>query len=301
MTAGRGIRHAWLNRGSIAWQFQTLDHPNTAARNCAAAEFNGQLHVFGHQGNGLLHHAWFDRQNWRFELLDTIPNGSTGVDAATITFGGRLHVFSVQAGATPAIRHGSLNMTGQWVFNTLNAGASLGGFCVSVFNQALHLFSTPPGSNRWNGVLHGSMDLNGNWTAFNRLDVGTSNGTNAALTYGNQLHIFGHAAPFALPQATDLIINPETEKYFAPDNHVPLPPGVLIFPSRSRIQAGIRHGFFDGITWRFETIDPDGSYPGPNVTATAFSVPNGQSRLDVFSWLNSSSTPTHLRHVYFVP
>jgi hypothetical protein len=287
-TAGRGIRHATFHEGT--WQFETLDSPNTSARNCAAAAFNGQLHVFDHHGLGLMHHAWWDGQFWHFEHLD--DQGSTGVDAAIAVFQNHLHVFSCPTGAVPGVRHG--RYLGGWTFETLDSGGSDGGFQAAVFNQQLHVFGRPAGGGNWPGIRHGRFD--GGWK-FETLDVGSSSGARAALAYGGYLHVFSDTPPFRPAEVAVPVSTTDDTPAIRQPHLAPPPPAPA--------QVGVRHGWFAlgrrGGGWRFETLDPDGSNPGPTTVATEFTPIGGESRLDVFTRATVDTPPAALRHLSFVP
>jgi len=243
------LRHAYYN-GQF-WAFETLDGnggPNgrisaDVGQYTSVILYNGRPHVFYFDNtNGNLRHGYYNGSTWVFETLDGNggPNGRTdskvGLWTSVVLYDGRPHVFYNDNDlARLDLRHGYWN--GQsWVFETLDGhqngphGQQIGnaGFdnAALLYNGRPHVFSySGTGSN----LRHGYW--NGQFWVFETLDgAGGANGRisaalgrdNAAVLSGGRPHVF----------------------YYDITN------------------KNLRHAYYTGTAWGFETLDGAGGQGG---------------------------------------
>jgi hypothetical protein len=215
------------------WNFETLDGgvadsngrtgDNVGTFN-AAVVYGGQPHVWYRDAtNGDLRHAWWTGASWAFETLDGAGgsngrvNADVGSDAAVTLYGGQPHVWYRDA-TNGDLRHAWWTGT-QWDFETLD-GAAAG--------------------------PHGQLDA----------DVGSAN---AVSLYGGQPHVW----------------------------------------YRDETNGDLRHAWWTGTQWDFETLDgattgPRGQLDADVGSANAVSLYGGQPHV----WYRDN-TSADLRHAWW--
>ena len=245
--------------GASAGLGQTTDHVGT---DNSALVYNGQLQDFyADTTTGVLRHAWWNGARWQFETLDGLGggNGQTtdhdGAHNSALVYNGQLQDFYADA-ISGALRHAWWDGA-RWQFETLDG--SVGGYnSALVYNgQPQDFYSDSSGSTMrhawWDGARWRFETLDG---------LGGGNGQttdhvgayNSALVYSGQLQDFYADASGAL-----------------------------------------RHAWWDGARWQFETLDGLGGGSGQTTdhvggynSALAY---NGQPQ--DFYWDSSASTMRH--------
>jgi len=238
------LRHTYWN--GIAWAFETLDGAGggngridaTVGEYSSAVVYNGRPHVFYWDDAGNLRHAYYNGITWAFETLDgpgsTLPghtNNDVGRGTSTVLFGGRPHVFyhDDQAGT---LRHAWWNGIA-WSFEVLDGLGGLPGStthyvgeypAAMLYNQGPHVFYY----DRQDDSLRHAY-WNGSVWAFETLD-----GTGS----------------FRPGHTTD-----DVGRYGAPVLYNARP---HVFYSNATA-GSLRHAYWNGIAWAFETLDGTGS------------------------------------------
>jgi len=278
------LRHAYYN--GTAWVFETLDgHSNgphgsilgNVGDNGAALLYNNRPHVFYRDNtNGGMRHGYWNGSFWAFEILDGVggPNGRTtnnvGFSNAAVVYNGRPHVF-YHDNTGFDLRHGYYNGTA-WAFETLDGSGGPNGRINGAvgFDNATVLYNGRPHvfyyDNTNTDLRHGYW--NGTAWAFETLDG--SGGPNGRIT-GSTGH--DNAA----------IVSGGRLRVFSLD-----------------LDGDLRHAYYTGSAWAFETLDGAG---GPNgridgYTGGDSAVVNDGGRLRVFS-RNAAVGGDNLRHGWF--
>lgn len=242
----------WASSGSVAsagqWRFETLDGLggangatlNNVGVDPSVAIWNGMPHVWYHDATGGdLRHAWWNGTFWQFETLDGEggPNGRTtndvGTDIAAAVWNGTPHVWYHDATRSD-LRHAWWNGR-TWLFEVLDGGAGASGYlssevgeyiAVEVWDRSPHVWYRDSGLGDlrhawWNGTTWRFETLDG---------AGGSNGRT-----GNDTGLFN-----------DVVVWGGTPHVFYFDN-----------------TAGeLRHAWWNGRTWLFETLDGQGGSGG---------------------------------------
>ncbi len=253
------LRHAWWN-GS-AWSAETLDGDATnvasgkikqnVGGDTSATLFGGLPHVFYYNFSANdLRHGWWDGAAWHFETLDgktavptpNPPTGQTSDDvgqySSVTLFGGLPHVWYYD-NSFKELRHAWWDGV-QWSFERLdgNGGSTpnVGQYSsVTLFGGLPHVFYYDASGKKlrhawWTGVqwsfeaLDGPSVPGGN----GRSPTGVGQFTSVTL-FGGMPHVFYYRA------------------------------STLTVPN-----GDLRHAWWDGAQWRFETLD-GGGLAGPSV------------------------------------
>ncbi len=326
------------------WNFQTLDgHQNgphgqilgNAGAFGDALLYNDRPNIFYYDfSHADLRHAYWSGSAWGFETLDGHQDGPHGqIDGqvgagqmAAILYNGRPHVFYVNQG-TVDLRHAYWNGS-YWSFETLDGHQNgphgqidmgVGRYVsATLYNGRPHVFYY----DESNGNLrHGYW--NGSFWAFETLD-GHQNGPNgrvnrevgnhsAVTLYNDRPHVFYF-------DGTDLTLR---HAYYTgsawgfetldgnggPNGRVVGETGLyneaLVYHSRPQVfyrdntHGDLRHAFWNGSAWVFETLD--GNQIGPNGrTNLGVGVYNSAfvdgEKLRVFNYQNSTQM---LRQAYY--
>jgi hypothetical protein len=131
--ASGNLRHAWYAGG--VWNTESLDGPGSSYPGhpaggvgpfIAVIVYAGQLHVWYESAAGGLRHAWYRAASWSFETLDGVGsaggNGRTGNQIAgtvsVVLYQGQPHVWYPDTTAG-TLRHAWLTSTG-WSFEALD-------------------------------------------------------------------------------------------------------------------------------------------------------------------------------------
>ena len=130
----KNLRHAWW--GGARWHFEALDGLNVGGGSgrlnadvgqySSAILYTGQPHVWYYDvANGDLRHAWWTGSGWAFETLDGAgPSGpNVGQYAAVTLYRGQPHVFYYDATNTD-LRHAWWNGA-RWSVETLDGSGSV--------------------------------------------------------------------------------------------------------------------------------------------------------------------------------
>lgn len=229
------------------WRFETNDGVGGNASGHVEADigagassvtYAGAPHVFSYdQANGNLRHAWYDR-GWYAETLDGAGadvfgrvNADVGKNTSALIYGGTPHVFYYDA-TNGDLRHGWWNGV-RWSFETLDgsSGAVALGHVVrdvgatptvSTYGIQVHVYyhDVTNGDLRhawWDGAHWNSETLDGN-------TVDASGRRNAELGQDATVTLFGGA------------------------------PHVWYYDASN---GNLRHGWWTGRQWLFETLDGD--------------------------------------------
>jgi hypothetical protein len=286
------LRHDWFD--GTTWHFETLDGSASAkpgaittdevGEDNAVAVVGTQLHVFSYDftfGSASLRHDWWDGTSWHFETLDgagsTKPGSldhDVGQGTSVTVFNGQPHVFTLDNSAS-TLRHEWSDGAG-WHFETLDGAAS--------------------------GKLGHTND-----------QIGTSN---AATAYGTKLEDFtwdvskrslhhewwdGTAWHFEAVDGKDSTKSGASTTGVGTNNAVAVFNGQLhVFSSTDAFS--LRHDWWDGAAWHFETLDGPGStlpghvsdFAGSNNAAVVFGT-----KLEVFTEEFGFSQVDNLRHIWF--
>ncbi len=261
------------------WSFETLDggggtciDVNVGAYN-AVLIFNGQPHVWYYDATGgNLRHGWWNGTAWQFETLDGVPGPNGRIDSnvgtfnAVLIFNGQPHVWYVD-NTGGNLRHGWWNGTA-WQFETLDGVPGPNGridSIVGAYSAALIYGGQPhvwyyddTGGNLrhgwWNGTAWQFETLDGVLGPNGRID-GIVGAYSAALIYGGQPHVW----------------------YYALTGN------------------NLRHGWWDGTAWQFETLDgalgPNGRIEGNVGWYSTVLIYNGQPHVWYYD-----DTGGNLRH-----
>ena len=246
LTAG-DLRHGWWN-GS-AWAFETLDGAGgsngridaAVGQYSSAALYGGLPHVwYRDTNNGALRHGWWNGSEWAFETLDGIGGGSgqttndVGYYPTAILYGGQPHVwYSDSTGLD--LRHGWWNGV-VWSFETLDgAGGGSGQTTdnVGVYTAAI-LYGEQPHVWYWDvdaGDLRHAW-WNGSAWAFETLD-GFAGGAD------------GRIAASVGSFNTVALYNGEPHVWYS-----------------DATNGELRHAWWNGVGWAFETLDGNGGGNG---------------------------------------
>jgi hypothetical protein len=234
--------------GAAQWNFETLDGAGGANGrvNVSVGAFNavilygGQPHVwYADDINGDLRHGWWNGISWSFETLDGAGgangriNASVGAHNAVMLSGGQPNVWYADT-TNDDLRHAWWNGT-TWSFETLDGAGGANGRVnadVGAFN-AVMLSGDQPHVWYWDetgaDLRHGWW--NGiNWS-FETLDgAGGANG-----------RVNANVGPF---------------------NAVTLSSGQPHVWYYNETSGDLRHGWWNGATWSFETLDGAGGASG---------------------------------------
>lgn len=268
------LRHSWLSPSGAFLGFEVIDgstasrcgNNSTAGQHAGALEYGGTAHVFysgSHPSEptqiAQLRHAFWTGSGWRCEVLDgtgsTGPGrtqGNQGEDITALLFGGVPHVFSygdtspgTSASGPYVLRHAWWDGA-RWHLETIDGvgGVAIGattnstgwGESATVFATGPHVFYRDSIRQAlrhawWNGARWQAEELDG-WCpcTFGRTNHLVAEGI-SAIVFGSGPHVF----------------------------------------YRDDTDEALRHGFYDGTRWRFETLDGLGAtspWPGQDSTAT---------------------------------
>lgn len=259
--AGGGLRHAWWD--GVQWRFETLDgigssggagrvtsdHVGVAN---SALVYNGQLQVFyADTTAGTLRHAWWNGAQWTFETLDgsgTSGGGrasadSVGTGNSAVVYGMQVQDFYADATAG-TLRHAWWDGA-QWDFETLDGSVPTGAGRVPdsvgrdssavVYGGQVQDFyaDTTTGTLRhawWNGAHWTFETLDGNGTSGAGRETSHTVGVfSSALVYGTQV-----------------------QEFYA-----------------DTTAATLRHAWWNGVQWSFETLDGSGAGTGSGQVSDA--------------------------------
>lgn len=235
------------------WSAETLDPGSSLGQTSVALPFGGKLHVFYDPLVGLRHASW-DGAAWTFELLDP---GSTMLNdsIAAAQFGTQLHTFSrfLKPGQPMGLRHGWFD--GSWHFETLDDHNSDGRVSTAAaYGPHLHVFTHAPPAVLRHGWWSGTT-----WS-FQVEDSPESLGASlSSSVYGGQLHVFGKGL-----SATDALRHgwsgggPWVFETLDPGPSKGHNTAAAVYRDQLHVVNGdvaasvndMRHGWFDGSTWR---------------------------------------------------
>jgi len=245
-TSQGDLRHAWWT--GTAWSFETLDGAggaggrttNNVGRFNAVTIYGGQPHVWYRDDTaGDLRHAWWNGAAWSFETLDGAGGGDgrtpndVGFDNAVTIYGGQPHVWYYD-GTAGDLRHAWWNGAA-WSFETLDGNGGAGGRTTNIVGlyNAVTIYGGQPHVWYYDfsaGDLRHAW-WNGTAWSFETLDGDGGAGgrttndvgrDNAVTIYGGQPHVW----------------------YW--DNS----------------QGDLRHAWWNGAAWSFETLDGAGGANG---------------------------------------
>ncbi|MCZ7531774.1 MAG: hypothetical protein M5U31_16425 [Acidimicrobiia bacterium] len=238
--------------------------------------YNGRPHVFYWDNtDDTLRHAYYNGSFWAFEILDGKGgpngrmNGGVGEEGAAILYNGRPHVF-YRSDGIDSLRHAYYNGSA-WAFETLDGQGGPNGRInadvgwensVVLYNGRPHVFYY----NSTNDTLRHAY-YNGWAWIFETLDgAGGPNGRvssdvgeyGAVILYNGRPHVFYHADAL----------------------------------------NSLRHAYYNGSAWIFETLDGQGG-PNGRINATvgidnAALLYNGRPHLFYYDANNGN-----LRHAYY--
>jgi hypothetical protein len=302
--AGGNLRHGWWS--GTTWGFETLDGAGgptgridaSVGEYASAVNFGGNPHVFYYDGSsGNLRHAWWSGTTWGFETLDGAggangrTDGNVGILTSAVMFGGNPHVFYYDA-TNGNLRHAWWSGT-TWGFETLDgAGGPTGRIdadlgldsSVTLYGAGPHVFyyDASGGNLRhawWSGTTWGFETLDGISGAGGRLDANVGR-TTATTLYGAGPHVWyydasggdlrhawwsGSAWGF---ETLDGAGGPSGRI----DNEAGRFPTVTIYAGQPHVwyhgASDLRHGFYTGTAWGFETLDGAGG-PGGRIASLA--------------------------------
>ncbi len=238
------LRHAYWN--GVFWAFETLDGTGSVLPGHSEADtgwqpsvilYNGRPHVFYHDEDAdSLRHAYWNGVFWAFETLDGNggPNGRTTNDAgsysASMLYNGRPHIFYWESDDR-TLRHAYYSGVA-WAFETLDGNGGANGRTtngvglqpsVILYNGRPHVFYADQTDNALRHAWFG-----GSAWAFETLDGnGGANGRTA--------HNVGR-----YPSVVPYNGRPHVFYYDQSDD-------------------SLRHAWFGGSAWGFETLDGTGS------------------------------------------
>lgn len=246
------------------WRFETLDGAGggsgrvaaNVGSSAAATTLDGLPHVFYRDDtSGVLRHAWYDGARWYYEVLDGAggPDGrvtaNVGGDPTVVFSLGQLHVFYRDA-TGGSLRHAFWDGS-RWRFETIDNGPNTGGTPDAIeYGGVPHVWYHDVASGR---LRHAWWT--GSFWAIETLDgAGGPDGRIAAnvgrdvraVMYGGVPHVF----------------------YADSTHHI------------------MRHGWWTGAAWRFETLaGPDANQPSAVVYQNQLHVFfGGASRLQHLWW-----------------
>lgn len=303
------LRHAWWD--GTRWSYENLDGPGTATPGHSDVAVYGsttaivsgtELHVFYQAYDGsvsLLRHAWFTPGvGWQAETLDGSLSpyaghaGGSGFDTSAVVYHGALHVFTV--GGTGAFDWNALRhlwWTGTtWRMEVLDgvgatvavgrnsaASVSFGSNTATVvFADGPHVFYRQGNSPAQ--LRHAFYTPGTGWTAH------TIDGPGAASTPGAVNADQGYSISALLYAGGPHVFSRGTS-------------------ATSAGPSALRHAYWNGTTWRDETLDGTGGIATGAITetfdgGTAATLVGGLPQV----WSNActscvGTSPTHkLRH-----
>ncbi|MEZ5171424.1 MAG: hypothetical protein R3A49_11855 [Acidimicrobiia bacterium] len=301
-TLGVGLAVVALLSTGCVWNYETLDGPGGKPGSStevqgffsSAVVYNGAPHVFyaGRAAgtNWVLRHAYWNGSFWAFETLDGLggrpghTNNHVGRGTSAVLYNGRPHVFYDDE-TDHALRHAYWNGVA-WAFETLDGNGGGGGRTtndvgaqpsVMLYNGRPHLFY-PDGDD--NSLRHGYY--NGVAWAFEVLDgLGGPHGrtTNivgsypAPLLYNGRPHVFYYDGTVAALRhaywngsfwAFETLDGPGGRPG-STVNAVGKFGSAVVYGSRPHVfyndndDDSLRHAYYNGVTWAFETLDGTGS------------------------------------------
>lgn len=255
---------------TVPWSFTNLDGDSGSlagqqgdiGRGAAAVEYQGSLQVFYYDATGgNLRHAWKGSSGtWNFETLDGAGGGSGRRDAdlgqnpSVAVYGTSIQVFYYDA-TSGNLRHAFASLTSGWQFENLDGDAgSIGGQNanvganseVTVMNGVMHVFYPNSSSGNLRRAWHDSTGWH-----FHNLD-------------GDAGSIAGQYGSYAPQVGASIAATVQGGK-------------VQVF-YYDATNDNLRHAWYNGSTWGFETLDGDaGSISGhtgsvgqnPSVAATS--------------------------------
>lgn len=277
------LRHAWM--ASSGWRYENLDGTGRLATSSAsvstsvsAITYGSGPHVFHRDvSTNRLRHGWWTGLRWAFEDLDGpgVSGGGRsanpiGADVSALLFGKEPHVFYTDA-TTGDLRHcwwsGGL---ARWFFETLDGAGGTDGrvnaaigadVAAMTWGGSPHVFYPDVTNGRlrhawWTGSAWGfeNLDGSGAGTASGRIDA-RAGADVTTLEFAGVPHAFYRAEP--------------------------------------QTGAVVRHAWWTGATWAFETIaGPSASGPaGTRIAATVIgSLPH--------VW-HHDATAARLRHTWW--
>jgi hypothetical protein len=244
--------------GAVPPTWHTTAYPSVQGGGYnASTVYNGQLHVLTaiRTSTGTaLGHDWWDGQRWNFEILDgsgstwpghTADNvGGANKNAVTV-YGGQLQVFTYDA-TTSSLRHDWWDGS-RWQFEVLDGSGSLYpghttdkvgiDIAVTVYAGQLQVYSHDAslGSLRhvwWDGRRWNFETLDGSGSAWSGHSTDNVGIATAVTVYSGRLHLFTGDAT----------------------------------------SGSLRHDWWDGRRWNFETLDGPGStWPGHTAESVGWS------------------------------
>ncbi len=253
MRSGRtlliGIAVTALVATGCEWNFETLDGQSNGPNgriNAGVGTFgssviyNGRPHVFYRDDTaGDLRHGYYNGSFWAFETLDGSGGGNGRVNwdvawtTSVVLYNGRPHVFYWDS-TKGDLRHAYYNGAA-WAFETLDGNGGANGRLdanVGIFSEALlyngrpHVFyyTNTAGDLRhayYNGFTWIFETLDGDGGANGRVDAAVGE-YSAALLYNGRPHVF----------------------------------------YRNDSNKQLRHAYYNGSAWGFETLDGNGGSNG---------------------------------------
>jgi hypothetical protein len=282
------LRHAWWT--GTRWAFEDLDGTGVpggngrfdgfAGRTPFAMVFGSQLHVFyfrvvpGDTNAAVLRQGFWDGRQWWFQDLDGNGvaggggriNSRVGGPVSGVLFGGVPHIFYAAAiNLAPGapgdrdLRHAWWTGS-RWAFETLD-GAGGGGGRVDgevgydnssvVFNGGPHVFHWGANSGAFNQTLRHSWwdPVRGRWFSESLEGVGVTGGG-------------GRLTPSTCTM-TEVGSSTSTVLFASA-------PHVFYKAGGAGSQCGLRHAWWTGSAWVFETVDAQGATcPCPGLSSDA--------------------------------
>ncbi len=303
----------------------------------AALLYNGRPHVFyrsdpdGAAGNDDLRHGYWNGSFWAFETLDGAggPNGRVnsfvGDYISAVLYNGRPHVFYYDVN-NGNLRHAYYNGV-SWAFESLDGAGgpngrlngNVGEYTVALLYQGRpHVFyrditNKDLRHGYWNGVFWDFETLDGHMNGPNgRIDADVQNGNGSVIVYNLRPHVFykdgtngnlRHAYYNGSVWVFETLDGHQTGPTGQIDANVGNASQVVLYKGRPHVfysgATNLRHGYWNGVAWAFETLDgmggPNGRITG-NIGGTQTSAILYGGKPRVFYHDNTTNT---LRLAYF--
>jgi hypothetical protein len=273
---------------------QTLDDVGATS---SALTYNGQAHVWYYDRTaGDLRHGWWDGARWNFETLDGSGGANGRVDAdvgaypAALVYAGQAHVWYHDKSAG-ALRHAWWDGA-RWNFETLDGDGGANGRTANDVGEydAVTLYGNQPhvwyddatGGNLrhawWDGARWNFETLDGNGGPNGRADSNVGR-YNTVTLYGGQPHVFfqditnadmRHAWWDGVQWRFEAL-DGNGGTHGETTNRVGFDNAALVYGTphvwyEDADDGALRHAWWDGAHWNFETLDGNG---GPNGAITS--------------------------------
>lgn len=320
---------------AASWNFETLDGGATTGgrvdsdvgQYSSTVIFAGGPHTFYRDAeDGYLRHGWWTGAKWAYETLDGNSNSGgrkladVGTDVKAVLFGGAPHVFYYNV-TSGDLRHAWWNGL-EWSYETLDSTNDVG-TDITVVNYAAgpHVFyyDVTNGGLRhawWDGLRWGKETLDGAMSPGGGGRVADDVGQwGAALIYAGGPHIFYYNdTESTLRHAwwTGLAWGFETLDGLGGPNpgrtvdSVGSDVSVIVYNGGPHVfyyditGGDLRHAWWTGSTWGFETLDGDrtvgGRMDSDVGTYTSAILYNGNP---VVFYSTGGSDPQDLRHTWW--